>query len=299
MSDSLESLRAALVSRLAEVEELANENLLDQAHPSVRLIPRRATAEEISPGESRFGGLPDVPPDFEWPRWRPFKPVFDLYGEEWQPDDPAPISFLAQLELGALPRVDEAFPETGWLYFFFDQHCMPWGDKPAHRGACRVLYSNVPRAELRRATLPDDADSEEVGAWCRLEARPDWTLPERTSFDEGDERFDAYQEFCAGWNESQSETHHRLGGHPQLVQDPMEHDCHFAANGFDLDDPFDRSHGHLIRDGIDDWRLLAQFDSDNEPGWCWCDSGRIYFWIRKQDLAARDFSRVWLILQSY
>jgi uncharacterized protein YwqG len=27
------------------------------------------------------------------------------------------------------------------------------------------------------------------------------------------------------------------------------------------------------------------------------DAGRLYFWIRKLDLRARDFSRIWMILQ--
>ncbi|UDQ99492.1 DUF1963 domain-containing protein [Lentisphaerota bacterium WC36G] len=32
---------------------------------------------------------------------------------------------------------------------------------------------------------------------------------------------------------------------------------------------------------------------------CWGDSGMIYFWIRKQDLKARNFENVWLHLQCY
>ena len=29
----------------------------------------------------------------------------------------------------------------------------------------------------------------------------------------------------------------------------------------------------------------------------WGDVGKLYFWIRKQDLARRDFSNVWMIMQ--
>jgi len=31
----------------------------------------------------------------------------------------------------------------------------------------------------------------------------------------------------------------------------------------------------------------------------WGDSGMLYLWIRKQDLAVRDVSRTWLSLQCY
>ena len=50
--------------------------------------------------------------------------------------------------------------------------------------------------------------------------------------------------------------------------------------------------------GAADWRLLLQVDTDEEgPGWMWGDVGRIYFWIKKQDLAALRFDDVWLIFQ--
>jgi uncharacterized protein YwqG len=45
--------------------------------------------------------------------------------------------------------------------------------------------------------------------------------------------------------------------------------------------------------------LLLQIDSDDAIGWTWGDAGRLYFWIRKQDLAARRFDRVWTILQCH
>jgi uncharacterized protein YwqG len=50
--------------------------------------------------------------------------------------------------------------------------------------------------------------------------------------------------------------------------------------------------------GAADWRLLLQIDTDEDgPGWMWGDVGRIYFWIKKHDLALRRFADVWLILQ--
>ncbi|WP_432972333.1 DUF1963 domain-containing protein [Dactylosporangium sp. CA-233914] len=40
------------------------------------------------------------------------------------------------------------------------------------------------------------------------------------------------------------------------------------------------------------WQLLLQLDSDPGAGWEFADAGTLYFWIRDEDLAARDFSRV-------
>ncbi len=58
--------------------------------------------------------------------------------------------------------------------------------------------------------------------------------------------------------------------------------------------------GPSVPEGAKDWILLLQVDTDDDsdgPGWMWGDCGRIYFWIRRQDLAARRFDRAWTVLQ--
>jgi uncharacterized protein YwqG len=47
-----------------------------------------------------------------------------------------------------------------------------------------------------------------------------------------------------------------------------------------------------------DWQLLFQMDSDGVLETDWGDTGRIFYWIRAQDLAKDDFSQAQLILQS-
>ena len=50
-----------------------------------------------------------------------------------------------------------------------------------------------------------------------------------------------------------------------------------------------------------EWKLLFQMDSFMAGSFelIFGDSGRIYFYIRQQDLENRDFDKVWLILQCY
>jgi uncharacterized protein YwqG len=45
------------------------------------------------------------------------------------------------------------------------------------------------------------------------------------------------------------------------------------------------------------WRLLLQVDSDEDRGMYWGDVGRIYYWIREEDLRRGAFDAAWLILQ--
>jgi uncharacterized protein YwqG len=46
-----------------------------------------------------------------------------------------------------------------------------------------------------------------------------------------------------------------------------------------------------------EWRLLLQVDTDDDAKMMWGDAGRIYFWIRDEDLRARRFDKTWLVFQ--
>jgi uncharacterized protein YwqG len=52
-----------------------------------------------------------------------------------------------------------------------------------------------------------------------------------------------------------------------------------------------------LESGADDWMLLLQLDSDDAAEFMWGDSGMLYYWIRKQDLASSRFDRVWMTMQ--
>ncbi|MGD9720542.1 MAG: DUF1963 domain-containing protein [Pirellulales bacterium] len=151
MDPGLKSLYANLSQRLAADADLARLNLSAKARPSVRLSAHRAPSALIGIGESRIGGAPDVPRGFEWPRWIPSKPRDDVYAKPWRPDGPAPLGFIAQIDLSDIPQVDDNLPNSGWLYFFYDRHCEPWGFDPTDRGSCRIIYVDPDRSELSRA----------------------------------------------------------------------------------------------------------------------------------------------------
>ncbi len=99
---------------------------------------------------------------------------------------------------------------------------------------------------------------------------------------------------------------HRLLGKPEIIQNPMEKECQMVTNGIPwgttewFTDPEMRKRGEaLLESAPDEWRLLLQVDSDFDADMMWGDIGRLYFWIRDEDLKKRDFSRCWMILQNY
>lgn len=81
----------------------------------------------------------------------------------------------------------------------------------------------------------------------------------------------------------------------------MDMECQLVTNGFycgngtNLED----SRSQELASGVKDWKLLIQIDSDQKSGMDWCDAGRLYYWIRTQDLLQERFDRAWMVLQCY
>lgn len=116
-------------------------------HPTIWL--RRVNAFRSA---SKLGGLPWLPKDVAWPR---------------QLKSKAPLHFLAQIDLAALPRSPlepggPKLPATGILYFFADMYeTMLWGDDEVgevdnFKYSTRVIYSAAPGAApgVEPAELP-------------------------------------------------------------------------------------------------------------------------------------------------
>jgi uncharacterized protein YwqG len=104
--------------------------------------------------------------------------------------------------------------------------------------------------------------------------------------------------------EQHFEPHHQLLGHPKEIQGEMQLQCQLASNGLYCGDAtgYEDPKAKLLGPGAKDWRLLFQLDTDDDmqsgkPGMMWGDCGRLYFWIRQQDLVNRLFENAWMVLQ--
>ena len=83
--------------------------------------------------------------------------------------------------------------------------------------------------------------------------------PDDDSFEENDDK-----------DTVERDAHHQMLGYPVYIQDE------------------DMAPGKI---------LLLQLDTDDDTGWMWGDMGMIYFWIAPQELDARNFDDVRLILE--
>lgn len=260
------------------------ERLVALALPSLHLRATRTPSSEIPLGASRLGGVPDAPAGFVWPT-----------------RGARPLEFLAQLDLDALGAA--AIPAHGSLLFFYDCEEQPWGFRPEERDAWAVVH--VERATpLVRCDVPGSAvrtfASASVTAYATLDlpAASDGLVEGHfgTAFDP------QWESYCELTDElARDAPHHRLLGHPRLVQGDLRGECQLAANGLYAGDPdafATPAAKELLPSAHATWTQLLQLDSDDTgTDWMWGDAGSLYFMIRREDLSVARFDRVWLVLQ--
>ena len=280
------------------LSESQAEQLARHVSPGIALEAHSVDDAELALGGSRLGGSPDLPPGFVWPT-----------------NQGRPLVFLAQLNLTDFRRFEAAqvLPDEGWLYFFYDAGAQPWGFDPADRAGWSVhFHPDSDAGALTRTKLPPtpaDAVPPEFEQ-DQTTFRPSRLVPSsidtlldpeevlKTIGVDADRVLDALDEESPEEDEGQ----HQLLGHPLVIQADMRLDCQLVSHGLYCGDEtgYNDPRAEHLAAGAEDWRLLLQIDTDGEgPGWMWGDCGRLYFWIREQNLASRAFDQIWVHLQCY
>ncbi|WP_298047407.1 YwqG family protein [uncultured Cardiobacterium sp.] len=243
-------------------------------------------AEHIPLGASRLGGDPDLPPHIDWPY-----------------NGKTPLSFIAQINFAdSKPHDhDDRLPASGILYLFYDCEAENWGFDPKDKSGFKVLYYDGDPAALQPRPAPN-SDYTFPAASLNFASRteiPNWSSWLVRDYNWTDEESDAWWEYWETWNE---DIRHKLLGHSDNIQGDMELECQLVSHGEYCgdSDAYESERGKALAPGAADWILLLQIDSDEDNcNMMWGDSGRLYLWIRKDDLAARTFDKSWLVLQCY
>ena len=275
LRDELQSkLREAGLSPIAK--ELAN-----LSKECVRMRTAPCANESISVGASKFGGLPDLPPKITWPRWKT-----------------GYLTFVAQVNLAELPASD-SLPTVGMLSFFYDREQSAWGFDPNHKEGFRLWYFPE-TSQLIRTVEPESF----MFPCARLSFEPFLSLPDSSeeAFRDlllnigSDELYYGFVEKYAG-----PEPQHQILGSPRVLQGDMPLECQLVTNGVYAGNAsgYKNPRRKELESGSADWTLLLQIDSDDNAKMMWGDAGMLYVWIRRQDLASRNFDKAWTVLQCF
>ncbi|WP_102126946.1 DUF1963 domain-containing protein [Deinococcus planocerae] len=242
-----------------------------------------------APGESRIGGLPDLPASLDWPISRE--------GEA--------LTFLLQLNLRDVPHfAGNPLPQRGMLYVFLGL------DEPASDVEhCLLLYTGT--EELSPRPLPDLPPANEnygdlaprgLGT-VLVPDLPRWTshayevLMERLPED-GQERYQALTEdLQAGQGQGREHVGH-LFGHVAGIGHPAEEDAFVVR---DVNPAWLYDYGRrdtLDMTRADTWRTLLRLDSVQALDLTFWDAGYLHFLIRERDLEALNFGETYAAIET-
>ena len=263
------------------------------AQTLTRLLRPAFHLRALEPGEARvgyLGGDPELPADLAWPIWEGHGPLY----------------FVAALDCSRVPteHLDIPLPTAGTLlFFYFDglgENTVAYNDPDSVINGTRVLYvppgtETAPRARPDAAapyprldlagelipTIPDNGNPALIAAFGDPDDPVDYveyptTDPDGTGF----------WEVLTAFRRDHS-PHHRIGGYALPLQGQVEPE---GAQVFHPGD--DEQDANARKDTAAQLVLLAQIDSDARTAMGWGDAGRLYWLIRRDDLADGRFDRV-------
>ncbi len=229
------------------------------AHARLTFLLRVTAVEadhDIPIGTSRFGGTPDLPPDFDWPR---------------NPEDDLLLDFVGQINLAQLPSAGQELPTSGLLLLFSQQEGAD--DNPHVIHLLSSPMDTLSRAETPSPEMFSDEDTDEPSGNVLIsEFIPSISLPDSmTAFPDFDDDFhDPYSELVSELHDApgQKEPTSRLLGYP-----------------------FNPYGSPLLGD---DWELLAEVQSHFADGNCYMnfwDAGCLQLMVPQSQLKDCTFEQ--------
>ena len=276
----------------------------DELEPAVRLVAR-PSRHAVPLGRSKLGGEPHLPEATAWPMHRTGRPMH----------------FLAQVRLSGLPKGHlprGLLPESGWLYFWWDSTCWAIESDDWQGDGFIVTFEpdeSLPLSPRQFPSFQAEAPPHlrKIKWYTPPEFKPDpelavRMLPVMSVRNDAIHRLGDAAKGTFGRNAFnrvldfyrdvlvERGPGHRLLGDAFEMQGDMRQECHresracgYPLRGGEPPPPEQLPYKPSTEDEKRPWRMLAVFDTDERLGWEWSDAGRLYFWIREQDLAARRF----------
>jgi uncharacterized protein YwqG len=277
---------------IQDIEKVLKAFQLDKYFETIKPLIKQKIDLTLDPTDeskfdtvkSKIGGQPHLKKENEWPK--------NELGKS--------LSFIGQLNFEDVSKFDKSglFPNKGLLSFFYCADQETWGYDPKDRQRFITIYTeNI--NELVKKDFPKDLESQSIFQPNLLTFASSLSLPTW----EDDSIKGLIQDLDSdNYAEVSGSCFNQISGYANCIQGTMELECQLVTNGLFCGDStgYEDPKRKELEAGKNDWVLLLQIDSDEDKtGMMWGDSGRIYFWIRKQDLLVKNFDKTWCILQCY
>lgn len=265
------------------------------------IIMKQADNKKVAaPDDCKLGGKPYLPANFEWPTF-----------ESEEDGIERPLSFFCQINLVQVKPYDKdnVLPESGMLYFFYECETSTWGFDPSDADAARVFYFENTDGFVS-LDLPDELAEEYVIPEIAVEFKAQKSYPNFEEFDcysDLDCDCDDYSEVLEelGVDVDRDPEDHKLLGYADIIQGEMLTECESIGR---MRGGYTRSYGNVsdkvssdIKRCAGNWTLLLQLSTitKDDYEWMFDDGGMLYFYIKKDDLAAKRFDKTHFSVQCY
>lgn len=273
------------------------KGVLEEIRPSIRLKTTGMASKDL--GKTKLGGCPELSKEISWPKSK-FTHSY--------------LSFLGQINLEEVVEFDEEglLPNKGMLYFFFnldsgddgkvifldevielEKAAVPDEFKEIKKPFIQRLFGGKSSKKILRESLVEMYKEYNFPSWdsLRLERIQKITGTDVKPIDAFEDGiFEDYYE--VGETESTS-NHHLVGNYRGIQNEYHELD----SIDFEIKD-LENMELFEIEKALK-WKLLFQFDSDNNLEISVGDWGRVYFFIHEDDLKKQIFDNVRMAVDCY
>ncbi len=269
---------------------IKQQRLTTYKKPLLGLIKRaigfRQAGEEdyAAMGNHRFGGRPDLPTDIPHPIFFDNQEKRNLHYE-----------FIAQINCEQLVALQEYLPRTGSLFFFFKSlHYFGFDDCDI----ARIIYveDNRQLCSGKRFTL-SESDFLELpeGQYApfKAEAAVAVSAPSFYAAHDNDYLFDGKRKSLKDDDQLLEDLYDRF---EQPVNTLSRFDHAINAYGFTQHESPELQAALSLKGSPQDWIILLLVSSVGD--FQWGDAGDLFFVIHKSDLAKKDFSKVFVTMES-
>lgn len=247
-----------------------------------------------SPASSKIGGKPYLPKQEKW---------FCVDDGETS----YPLSFVAQVNLEEVAKhdVEHVLPPRGMLYFFYDFMDESIGCYPKDKNHFKVLYYEGNMSELEQKEYPKELEEDFCIPEIPMRFSTRYEVPMCEEYNEITGKKVDYDDYnyvveSVGLDHDHDQEIFKLLGYADLCQGSMLTICEMVCNGISCGNFDYIPLKPQYADKASEWILLFQVDviSNSEFELMIGDCGRLYYYIRKDDLMNKRFDKCWFMTQS-
>lgn len=279
-------------SEEVQIDNEDKEELIKMIKSTVGIKTKSSDDKNLKIGQSKIGGKPDLPKDFEWPR-----------------ANEKPMLFCAQYNLSEITRFDKEneLPKKGFFYIFLSLN-EEWNEFNGIKQPFKFIFSKS--ENLIRTEFPNDINENQTFKTAVIEYFEYYTIPHWQNYKlfEFDKKYNDFNFYFIEPIEfymieelyQDSDNMHQILGHDRSIQSSVVYD--FASKELGLYGAESSEYQKRWNDILElskTYELLLQLDcyDSNTDLTKFGGSGTYYFGLSKTDLENMNFKNIKMSFQ--